>query len=159
MKHRILNVVEKRRLIYMKPRVSCSKHMYSPVGQMQTHSTHNIPPVSLSGSLVDCCPPLAMHWPNILGVESCCGGTDVDKWESGVSNDPTGLGGGRAESDSVLFEGFILAVLSLTLSLYLCERVILGVKWRHPPHPHLSTRICTWAPCTYSVTHEKRQRH
>lgn len=66
-----------------------------PVGWMQTCSTHNIPPpaLSFSGSPVDCCPLLAMHWPNILGVESWCGGSDVDKWDRGVSNDPMGLGG------------------------------------------------------------------
>lgn len=123
-----------------------------PMGWMQTCSTHNIPPpaLSFSGSPVDRCPLLAMHWPNILGVGSWRGGSDVDKWDRGVSNDPRGLGEGgsnSAETDLV-FEGFVLAMLSLPpplfILLYLCEKVIVGVKWRPPPHsPNLSTRVCT----------------
>lgn len=115
------------------------QNMYSPVGSVQTYSTLNIPSLSLafSGSLVDCCPPLAMRWPNILGVESWWWGQRC--WQMGERSIKWPLGTGRGEqtrarSDPVLLEGFILTmfILSLFISLHLCERVITGVKWRSP---------------------------
>lgn len=117
-----------------------------PMGWMQTCSTHNIPPpaLSFSGSPVDRCPLLAMHWPNILGVGSWRGGSDVDKWDRGVSSDPRGLGEGgsnSAETD-LLFEGFVLAMLSLPLLSLSCFISVKRSLWGLSEDPHLTHPTC-----------------
>lgn len=117
-----------------------------PMGWMQTCSTHNIPPpaLSFSGSPVDRCPLLAMHWPNILGVGSWRGGSDVDKWDRGVSNDPGGPGEGGVTVQRLTWRLKVLywpCFLSPLLSLS-CFISVKRSLWRLSEDPHLTHPTC-----------------